>query len=253
MAKDMVNSVFRAAEILNIIKQGQNRVIDIGRALNLSNSTTHRLLKTLENCGFVFRDPISHQYFLGHLILKLASDPVATHQNLVVCVYDEMQQLQKLCGETVAIHMRVGTQRICLEEMQSSQHVRFSIGKGCVSPIYAGSAGKVLLSELSESERDTLLANIHHLASVGPNTITNRNELLAELERIRKQGYAVSAGETLEGSTSISVPVRGYLCPIALSILGPEFRLGPKLLGYEEKIKMSAKRISGRIKRSMTI
>jgi len=243
----MVNSVFRAADILSMISEGKNRITDIGGELNLSKGTAHRLLKTLEKCGFVFQDPFSHQYFLGHLILKLSSHPLTTHQNLIVCVYEEMKRLVKLSGETVTVHIRIGTQRICLEEMQTSHNIRYGVGKGSVSPIYAGSAGKILLSELAEDERSHLLKNIH-LTPVGPRTITDRNRLLAELEKIREQGYATSAEETLEGSTSISVPIKGYLCPVALSILGPQFRLGPKLLSFEKEIKISAKRIFNKIR-----
>ncbi len=245
----MVHSVYRAAEILSMLSVGKKRITDIGKELNLSKSTTHRLLKTLENCGFVFQDPVSHQYFLGHLIIKLSSNPLATHQNLIVCAYEEMKRLREISGETVTIHIRIGTQRICLEEMQANQNIRYGVGKGSVSPIYAGSAGKILLAELSETDRSHLIQNIH-LTAVGPHTITDRNELLREIEKIRKQGYAISSGETLEGAISVSVPIRGYFCPVALSIFGPKFRLEPIIPGLKKKMEMSAKRIGTKIKPS---
>src|SRR4030042_946536 len=137
----MVISVYRAAEILSMLSAGKNRITDIGKELNLSKSTTHRLLKTLENFGFVFQDPFSHQYFLWHVIIELASNPLTTHQNLIVCAYEEMKRLREISGETVTIHIRIGTQRICLEEMQANQNIRYEGGRGSVSPIYAGSAG----------------------------------------------------------------------------------------------------------------
>jgi DNA-binding IclR family transcriptional regulator len=242
----MVNSVYRAAEILNMLSVGKNRITDISKELSLSKSTTHRLLKTLEKCGFVVQDPSSHQYFLGHLIIKLSSNPLDTHQHLIVCAYEEMKKLKEISEETVALHIRVGTQRICLEEMQANQNIRYVIGKGSVSPIYAGSAGKILLSELTDHELNNLLKNIK-LTRVGPNTITDRNNLVQELDKIKKQGYAISSGETLEGAISISVPIRGYFCPVALSIFGAKFRLGPRIMDFKEKMEMSAKRILNRI------
>jgi DNA-binding IclR family transcriptional regulator len=242
----MVNSVYRAAEILNMLSVGKNRITDISKELSLSKSTTHRLLKTLEKCGFVVQDPSSHQYFLGHLIIKLSSNPLDTHQHLIVCAYEEMKKLKEISEETVALHIRVGTQRICLEEMQANQNIRYVIGKGSVSPIYAGSAGKILLSELTDHELNNLLKNIK-LNRVGPHTITDRNSLFQELEKIKKQGYAISSGETLEGAISISVPIRGYFCPVALSIFGAKFRLGPRIMDIKERMEMSAKRILNRI------
>lgn len=62
-----------------------------------------------------------------------------------------------------------------------------------------------------------------------------------------KQGYAVSSGETLEGAISISVPIRGYFCPVALSIFGPKFRFETHLMDCREKMEKSAKRISKKI------
>jgi DNA-binding IclR family transcriptional regulator len=242
----MVNSVYRAAEILGILSVGKNRITDICKELSLSKSTAHRLLKTLEKCGFVVQDPASRQYFLGHLIIKLSSNLPDTHQHLVVCAYEEMKKLREISGETVALHVRVGTQRICLEEMQANQNIRYVIGKGSVSPIYAGSAGKILLAELTDNELNNMLKNIK-FTPVGPHTITERNRLSQELDKIKKKAYAISSGETLEGAISLSVPIRGYFCPVALSIFGPKFRLGPRIMDLKGKMEISARRISNKI------
>ncbi len=243
----MVNSVYRAAEVLSMLSVGKNRITDICKELDLSKSTAHRLLKTLEMCGFVIQDPITRRYFLGDLIIRLSSSPLATHQHLIVCSYEEMKGLREMSKETVTIHIRIGTQRICLEEMQANHNVRYGVGRGSVSPVYAGSAGKILLSELGENELNSLIENVE-LAPVGPNTITDRNVLLKEVDNIRAQGYAISSGETLEGAISISVPIRGYSCPIALSIFGPRFRLGPRIMDFKEAMEMSANRIQNKMK-----
>jgi DNA-binding IclR family transcriptional regulator len=131
--------------------------------------------------------------------------------------------------------------------MQANQNIRYGVGRGSVSPIYAGSAGKILLSELTEKDRSHLIQNIH-LIPVGPHTITDRTGLLGEIEKIRKQGYAISSGETLEGAISISVPLKGYFCPVALSIFGPNFRLGPRILSLKKEMERSAKRIGIKIR-----
>jgi hypothetical protein len=110
-AIDMVNCIFRAAEILNMLSLGRNRITDICQELGLSKGTVHRLLKTLEQCGFVFLDPITHQYYLGHLIIKLSSNPDITHQNLIVCAYDEMKMLRDKSGETTALFIPIGNRR----------------------------------------------------------------------------------------------------------------------------------------------
>jgi len=242
----MVNSVHRAAEILTMLSLGKNRITDIYNELGLSKSTAHRLLKALEECGLVFQDPISHKYFLGPLIIKLSSDPLLSHQNLILCAHDEMRTLRDVSGETVALFLPVGINRLCLEEIDSNQSIKYVVEKGSVSPIYAGSAGRVILSELSKASLTRLLKNIT-FSKLAPNTITDPKILLKALDVIRKKGYAVSHSETSDGALSISAPVRGYHYPVAIGIIGPKYRFHHKLDSLVETIKKCAKQISDKI------
>ncbi len=243
----MVNSVSRAAAILRILGEGKNRLTDISRSLGLNMSTTHRLLKTLERDGFVIQDPVSHQYLLGPVILQISSNPFIAHQRLVVSAQGEMERLRNLTGETVTINIRLGAQRICLEEIESNDNIKFTIGRGSMAPLYAGSAGKVLLAELPQKELELLLRNVD-LRPIGPKTITDRSRLQKELGRIRREGHAVSLGEKLAGGRAISVPIKGYVCPVSMTILGPEFRFGARYRGYIRELKRSAAIISRRIR-----
>ena len=240
----MVNSVSRAADILIALGEGNNRLSDISKALNMNSSTTHHLLKTLEKSGLVIRDPFSHKYLLGGVILKLSSNPLVAHQLLVVSADEEMRKLRDLTGETITLHMRIGTQRICLYEIESYHRIKFTVGKGSIYPIYVGSPGKILLSELDPEELKIILNGIH-LIPVGPKTITSRNKLLKQLAEISTQGYATSAGELLDGGISLSVAIKNYFNPISLSILGPKFRLEPHIFKFLTPLKLSAERISG--------
>jgi DNA-binding IclR family transcriptional regulator len=133
-----------------------------------------------------------------------------------------------------------------LEELQSVQNIRFTASKGYIAPLYTGSAGKVLLAELKENELNLLLKNID-LVAVGPNTITDEKFLRKEVKKVRKRGYATSFGERIEGSASISVPVRNYICPVALSVLGPDNRFKPRMMDVLQEMQESAENISKRL------
>ena len=242
----MINSIVRAADILEGLSEGINRTTDIADRLKISNSTAHRLLRALERSRFVMRDPASRRYYLGYLINKLASDSTIAHQNLIVCASDDMKSLWQMSGETVLLHLRIGAQRICLEELQSQHSIKYIAGRGIIVPIYVGSAGKVLLSELDEEELKIILETVT-LEPVSTGTITDKEVLVKELEKARKEGYAVSFGERVLGSASISVPIRNYVCPIALSIIGPDYRLSPRIPDLLEEMKRSAARISKKL------
>jgi IclR family acetate operon transcriptional repressor len=238
------NSVTRGIDILKSLSEGTDRVTDLAKQHGLSKSTTHRLLKSLENTSIVRRDPITRRYYIGPLMLDLASRPIISHQGLTISAFEEMRRLRDLTQETVVLHIRIGLERVCLEELPSFQALRYTAGKGFIAPVYTGSAGKILLAELNDGELDLLLRNIK-FAKVGPNTITDQEFLVEEITRARVQGYAVSFSERVPGSASISVPVKGYVCPVALSVLGPESRFRTTvMMEHLEEIKGSSVRIS---------
>jgi DNA-binding IclR family transcriptional regulator len=243
----MANSIEKCASILRSLSNGTDRITNLSSKLQLSKSTTHRLLKTLEGSGLVMRDPITRRYYLGPLVLDLASKPIAAHQNLIVCSFEEMKLLRDLSKETVVLHIRVGLERICIEELQSFENIKYTSGKGFIAPIYTGSAGKILLSMLPDNALQLLLRNIRFIR-LGPNTITEEKVLLRELEKVRKQGYATSFGERVPGSASISVPIQNYLCPVALSVLGPDNRFSlNRMMDILKAMKESASCISIRL------
>lgn len=243
----VINSVTRSVELLRSLSEGIGRISDLSIRHGLSKSTIHRLLKSLEFSGMVTQDPIKRSYYFSPLIFDLASRPVAHHQNLILCAYDEMRQLRDLTRETVALHIRAGLERICIEELQSPENLKLSSGRGFVSPVYTSSIGKILLSEIDNRELRLLLKNMR-LVAVSPNTITDKEVLWKELQKVRRQGYATSFSERVEGAGSISVPIRNYVCPVALSVWGPDNRFTLNvMMKYLEGIVDCARRISNKL------
>jgi DNA-binding IclR family transcriptional regulator len=243
----LINSIARGADVLKSLSGGLDRVSDISERIQLSKSTVHRLLKSLEKSEFVIQDPVTRRYYLGPLILNLSSKPIIAHQNLIVCAFEEMRSLRDLSRETVVLHIRAGLERICLEELQSFESIKYTAGKGVTAPIYIGSAGKVLLAELEDAELQFLLSHLT-LVRIGPNTITDKKDLLKELEKVRRQGYATSFRERLPEGASISVPIKGYITPVALSVLGPDNRFSHKVMvDVMKEMKRSTARISSRL------
>lgn len=239
----IVRSIVRVSDILKSLGDGAEMLTDISNRVTLSKTTTHRLLKTLEASGFVVQDPVTKRYYLGYMIVRLASSPTISHQRLIVYAFDEMKYLRDLSGETVVLQIKVGVERMVLEELPSNQHVRFTFGKGFVSPLYSGAGGKILFSQLPESERQIIL-NSTKLISTTTNKIIDKEALVNEVKKIRKEGYAVTFGETIEGSAGISVPIENYICPVALGIIGPADRFRKKMMNSLKELKESADRIS---------
>ena len=96
---DTVKSIRRAVDILNALSRNLRKISDIAPALNLSNSTVHRLLQSLKESGLVVQDPVHHEYYLGSLFGQLAFNPITTHQYLIYCAYQKMEYLRQFSGE----------------------------------------------------------------------------------------------------------------------------------------------------------
>ena len=237
-----VKSIIRAVDILKCLRDGLDSITEISKQLNLGKGTVHRLLKTLEDSGFVIQDVVNRKYYLGPFVISLASNPMISHQRLVMCAHHEMQQLRDHINETIVLQVRIGMLRVCLEEISSNHNIKFTLGKGFVSSLLTGSGGKILLSELEPSELKLLLKNLKY-STEGNERISSDKDLLAELAEIKKQGYATSFGELIDAAASISVPIRNYVIPAALSVAGPDFRF-TNMMDYLEEIKESANRIS---------
>lgn len=245
-----VNSVVRAGQILTCMSSGINRVSKISETLQLSISTTHRLLKTLESIGFAIQDPNNNSYYLGPAIFGLSKNLTESHQILISLALKHMEHLRDLSGETVSLSIRHGLQRIQLKELPSKKEIKVAVGDNFAVPIYAGSAGKVLLSEQDQRELKPILERIE-LIGIGPNTITDKDILLQELKKARTRGYSTGRGEVIRGAAAISVPIRNYFCPVALSVIGPEERFLPKMMMISEDLKNTANLISSKLRGKM--
>lgn len=244
----IVNSIVRAALILQTLSAGNSRIGKISESVNLSKGTTHRLLLTLAKVGFVFQDPLTQGYHLGPGLLQLFSDPILSHNSLISCAFEEMSHLKDLTRETVLLDLRAGLQKVCIEKIDSPENLKYTNEKGFAAPLYVGGGGKVLLSELEDDEIHIILKQISFVP-ITSNTIIDAEQLRAEIKKVRRQGYATSFGERVPGSSCVSVPVKNYVTPVALSILGPASRFTPKrIMATIEELKQAAGKISDNLK-----
>ena len=244
-----MNAIKRTGRTLKLLAEKPLRFTDIAKELNLTKSTTHRLLTALGQAELIKKNPISGRYYLGPLISQLATSPISEHQFLIACSIEEIRKLRDLSGETVNLQIPLGTERMCLEEIQSNEFIKYVSGKGAIYPIFAGSAGKMLLSMMQDDQIDILMGRFYYVPSA-PNPIKNNQDLWKEIELARKAGHSTSFGERVAGSASVAVPITGYVCPVILNILGPVDRFTrDSISGILEEMKTSAARISAELNR----
>ncbi len=241
-----IRSVFRAVNILVCLSNGINSVTDIANCCKLTKPTAYRLLQTLEELLMVTQNPVTHLYYLGPLINRIASDPQANHHYLINCALEELTHLWNFSGETVELNIMVGLQYVRLYEIQSKFELKVVAGPDPVGPVYVGATAKVLLSQLDDDDLQTALNNIK-IGRVTEHSVIDKRELMAQAKEIRQKGYAVSYGERIAHAICISAPIKNYFWPVALSLVGPDNRLEPIMDETIKEVTAGASRITDSI------
>ncbi len=241
----------RIASVLTYLSEGVDNVTELAKRSHLSTSTVHRLLNMLAGPHFTVYDSFNHRYYLGPLISQLAANPSSNHQYLIHCAGEEMQRLSDMTEETIALNIMLGIQMINLHEIRSSHNLKVEQSEKGYTwqlPILPyGAVAKNLLSQLSDAELIFALKGITKL-NANMRSEIDVESLTAQIQAIRKQGYAVTYGEMTPEALAISIPIKNYFCPAALSLLGPQSRLKSKVPQLVNEIAEAARRISDRIR-----
>lgn len=242
----LTGSIAHATDILICIGDDFHALTDIARECNLGKSTVHRVLKLLEQSRFVVQDTINRRYYLGPMLTRLTSNPVTTHEYLIMYASEEMRRLCMVTEETVTLDIMIGTQAFSLFEVPSQHDLKVSQENKMPGPLRAGASFKGLLSMLTDKQLDGALDNMT-LYRPTQHTVNDKELLKQQIKEIRQQGYAISHGEWINGVICITVPVYKYSLPLSLSVVGPESRLKQHEKEAIEELKKSSSRISASI------
>jgi DNA-binding IclR family transcriptional regulator len=235
-------SIYRAAAILNCLNKGITSISGIASTLKINKSTIYRLLQALDEAGITLRNPINRQYYIGPLITQITENPGITHSNLVFSALNEMEHLSELSGESIAVSVLIGVFRYNLHEIPSTHDIQIVAKKTIGSDLHAGATSRILLAQLSTKDLKKAINNIS-FTRLTERTISNKEMLLEELKKDKKQGYAIGCSERAWGAMSISVPIKNYGIPAAIGILGLEDRMKPRAKEYVEALLKAAAHI----------
>jgi DNA-binding IclR family transcriptional regulator len=243
---DEIRSIARSAKILVCLSMGINTLSEISNNCDYSMPTVYRLLRALEKTGFARKDPLTKKHYTGPLIDKIHSFPQVTHQHLIACSIKEMQQVAVVSGETVNLTVRLGIEYLPVYSIESKNDLRIHEEIKTLTPIFVGPTAKVLLSQSSDEEIEKLLKYIK-LEKITDNTITDKDVFFSKVKQARKQGYSIGYGEKVVGALGMAAPIKNYILPASLSILGPEYRLRDRVDELVKELVESANRISDNI------
>jgi DNA-binding IclR family transcriptional regulator len=179
---------------------------EIAARLELPKSSAHGLLRTMQSRGYVAFDESRKGYRLGRRIWELAHFGRSTEE-LRALLKPLMDELRDRTEETVQLAVLEGIEAVYLELSESPHPVKLTSRAGVRLPAYTSAIGKSLLSSVEPAELRRRLEPVR-LVRLTPNTITDLPSLLAEIERVRGQGYSVDNEEFAIGLRCVAMPVR---------------------------------------------
>ena len=153
-----IRSVDRALAVLDCydLEHTSFSLVELAKKIELSASTTLRLVTTLENRNYLFRNPDNGRYYLGSRIAQLGNN---IFSNLDICQIAQ-PFLRELCtkyNESVGIYQRNGDVRVCITRINSNQTLRSVLMIGATYPLTRGAAGRILLAYAPSEVQNRLL------------------------------------------------------------------------------------------------
>lgn len=228
-----LNKVFAIIELLK--KNGELRLQDIADNLGLHKSTAHRLVSELCALNYLDKRSETKRYRLGLKFLDISSTIIG-NLDIREQARQSIEELNALAQETIHLAMLLGNQVIYIDKKESPHSIRMysQIGRG--APLYCTALGKVILAFQAPEIQKKLLDSIT-FSKCTDNTITSREELMRELDAIRKKDYATDNEEHEKNIGCIAAPIRDYTKRVvaAISITAILYRLGMKdLMKYKD-------------------
>lgn len=193
--------------------------------LGMPRPTVYRLLNTLEQEGFVERNPVGGEYVLGRELLRLTRQSLV-QSNLQERARGTLRVISKQTGETVHLGVPIGCHMTFVDKVESPEAVRMASYIGMPVPMHSTSVGKAYLAALDEAIREQYLAQLT-LEPVTHRTCTTLDALRKELALTRERGYAIDDEENELGIICFGQAVRGADGQVegAISVSVPRYRL----------------------------
>jgi IclR family acetate operon transcriptional repressor len=238
-------AIDRAARILVRLVESDDALTLSGvvEETRLPKTTAARLLRALERNGLAQRRR-GGGFRPGPVLVEYARRDAAVG-DLGTLAHPFLERLGAATGETANIAIPTPTGVARLAQVDSNHPLGAGNWVGRRIPIHASSMGKVFMAFGAAQPP------FGRLARLGPNTITSMSALLAELEQVRRVGFATTWEELVAGLCSTAAPVRGARGSViaAISVSAPTVRTTrERLLDVAQQVVVEADALSGLIR-----
>ncbi|MGJ9422619.1 IclR family transcriptional regulator domain-containing protein [Aeromicrobium sp. CF3.5] len=200
-----VQSLARGLEIIVAFddEHAEMTLAQVAQRSGYSRATARRFLHTLVELGYMRTD--GKIFALTPQVLRLGTAYLAG-LGLPQVAQPHLESLSARLGESTSVAVLDGADIVYVARVATRRIMSVGISVGTRFPAYATSMGRVLLAALDATALETYLSNAD-LQPLTPRTLHRPADLLAELSRVREQGWALVDQELERGLTSMAAPI----------------------------------------------
>jgi DNA-binding IclR family transcriptional regulator len=204
---------------------GEATPAEAAKATGLSRSATYRIADRLRGWGFLELNPATEALRLGSEAVRLGMAAL-TSLEVTRVAPPHLRALADQTRETVNLAVVDGDAVVYIHKEEGTLAVKMTAQLGTRRPLHCTALGKAYLAALPSPELEARLAGLE-LARFTAATITDPAALGAELDRVRRRGFAVDQEEVEEGVYCLGAAVRDHRqVPVAaISVAGPAYRV----------------------------
>ena len=178
-------------------------VNELARRTGIPKATVSRLVKDMEEVGFVERR--GTKIGLGLRLFELG-EQASRRRSVREVALPFMADLREATGQTIHLAVLDGTDVVYVEILRGRNAPKFPSAVGRRLPAHATGVGKALLAGAPDEVIDAVIAA--GLKRLGPRTITAPRPLLRQLKRISGSGIAYEHEESAPGVTCVASAIR---------------------------------------------
>jgi IclR family pca regulon transcriptional regulator len=203
---DFVRSIERGLAVISALGHpgGGLAVADVARAIGVTRASARRTLLTLEQLGYLRSD--GRRFTLTPKLLDLGHG-YRSGLALPDVARPHLQQLMEATDEFCSVSVLDGDETLCVARVAPARIMNVAMPVGTRLPAYATCVGRVLLAGMEPDQLDGYLERVE-LRALTPATRTTEPALREELDRVRRQRYAVVDLELERGLRSAAAPIR---------------------------------------------
>ncbi|WP_037380049.1 IclR family transcriptional regulator [Sinorhizobium americanum] len=181
---------------------------EVSEASGLNKSATQRVLYTLRALRYLTHSETTRQYSLSARTMDIGNAYLRSNP-IVEATFPYLLEANKRSQETVNLTELDGSDIIYISRVPSRSVMSSYVTIGTRLPAFATAPGRAIMANLSPSVTEDLLKT-SDFAAITPYTITTRHELVDELEKVRRKGFAIANQEAMLGDISTAAPIFGY-------------------------------------------